>query len=721
MKLNDPDRILFGIEEIETIINIQSNADEILDQILKKSLHLFSCDRAWLFYPCDPNQSTFDVPYERTKPSFPGAKALNAPVPMTRDMADYCNRALSNSGYPEIDPPPDRTISNDIALKFNVKSLIFMALKPQNDDAWMFGMHHCAINHHWTDDEKYLFKTIGQRVTQLIENLIFIKQITESEQKYRQLVARDMTKRQKAEKGLKESEERFRNLMENVDAVAVQGYGLDGTTQYWNKASERLYGYTRQEAIGCSLLELIIPPEMRHDVAKEMRYMAESGRPIPSGELLLLHKDGSRVPVISHHVIVKVPGREPELFCLDIDITKRKEAEAERNKLQEQLNQAQKMEAVGRLAGGVAHDFNNMLGVILGYVELAFEKIDSSQELYSDLKEIQKAAQRSADLTKQLLTFARKQIIDPQVLDLNNTVENTLKMLHRLIGEDIDLSWLPAKPLWPVKIDPSQIDQILANLCVNARDAIGGVGKLTIETQMKTFDLPYCAGHAGFIPGDYVILAVTDNGCGMNKETLNNLFEPFFTTKDIGDGTGLGLAIIYGIVKQNNGFINVYSEPGQGTTFKIYLPRFHTSEKIQEEILPEKSALTGNETILLVEDEPAILKMTKMMLERKGYLVLSAATPADAIHIADAYVGKIHLLITDVVMPGMNGRDLAKKITAIFPEIKLLFMSGYAANAISHQGVLDDKIAFMQKPFSMNKLAEKIRRVIDEPPSIDQT
>jgi PAS domain S-box-containing protein len=691
MNFKNPDRILLAIEEIEAIFNRPSDAHEILDQILKKLLELFSCDRAWLLYPCNPDSPTFEVPYERTTPSFPGAKALNATVPMTRDIAENCNRALSNNGYPEINVPSDQKRSNDRALQFDIKSRIFMALKPKNDDAWLFGMHHCAINHHWNDDEKYLFKIIGQRITKLLENLILIKQTTESE-------------------------ERFRNVMENVDAVAVQGYGFDGTTQYWNKASEKLYGYTRQEAIGRSLLDLIIPPEMRDDIAEEMRKMAETGRPVPSGELLLMHKDGSRVPVISHHTIVDVPGRERELFCLDIDITERKQAAAEREKLQEQLNQAQKMEAVGRLAGGVAHDFNNMLGVILGYVEFAFEKIDSSQDLYSDLKEIQKAAQRSADLTKQLLTFARKQIVAPKVLDLNDTVDSMLKMLRRLIGEDINLLWLPAAQLWPIKIDPTQIDQILANLCVNARDAIAGVGKLTIETQIKTLGQTDDVRNTECIPGDYVMLSVTDNGCGMNKETLDNLFEPFFTTKEIGKGTGLGLATIYGIVKQNKGIINVYSEPGQGTTFKIYLPRFHTSEETQEKTLTEKPAPIGDETILLVEDEPAILEMTRRMLERKGYSVVPAATPADAISIADTYVGKIDLLMTDVVMPEMNGRDLAKKITAIFPEIKLLFMSGYSANVITQQGVLNDGVAFMQKPFSMNELAEKIRGILDDPP-----
>ncbi|WP_320040854.1 PAS domain S-box protein [uncultured Desulfobacter sp.] len=949
MNFNNPDRILFAIEEIEAIINIQSDADDVLDQILEKLLALFSCDRAWLFYPCNPDLPTFDVAYERTTPSFPGAKALNATVPMTRDMAQYCNRALNNNGCPETDPPAGKEMCNDIALQFDVKSMIFMALKPKNDDAWMFGMHHCESSHHWSDNEKYLYKIIGLRITRLIENLIFITQITESEKKYHQLfetisdavylisekgkivdanqgactcldrkkgdilqlhiddvdqkvsieqflsfwdevpfntpkrfetihktrngdlisvevigqkirfenatyyyaVAKDITERQKTEKFLQESEKRFRNLMENVDAVAVQGYGFDGTTQYWNKASEKLYGYTQQEAIGRSLLDLIIPPEMREIVIEEMHKMAKSGQPIPSGELLLKHKDGSQVPVISHHVIVEVPGCERELFCLDIDIserkraettlkqseekfrtlvntapfgiqltdlagkivysnpahhnirgygpdqligmnlwdltvdddhrdqimdyyqniitkepeptmyatrektkddreidvqitwdyirnendevtgiisiiediTERKKADAEREKLQKQLNQAQRMEAIGRLAGGVAHDFNNMLGVILGYVELAFEKIESSHDLYADLEEIQKAAERSADLTKQLLTFARKQIISPEVLDLNDAVDSMLKMLRRLIGEDIDLSWIPADSLWPVKIDPSQINQILANLCVNARDAIAGVGKLTIETQNKIFDQAYCAGHAGFMNGDYAMLAVTDNGCGMSKETLNNLFEPFFTTKNMGEGTGLGLAIIYGIVKQNNGFINVYSEPDQGTCFKIYLPRFQASEAedTREQTIPPKPVPTGTETILLVEDEPAILKMTRMMLERKGYSVLPADGPADAIRITNEHVGKIDLLMTDVVMPEMNGRDLAKKVTAVFPEIKLLFMSGYAAEVITHKGVLEDGVAFIQKPFSTNELAKKIRKVLDNSLNMNQT
>jgi PAS domain S-box-containing protein len=382
-------------------------------------------------------------------------------------------------------------------------------------------------------------------------------------------------------------------------------------------------------------------------------------------------------------------------------------------KMETQLNQAQKMESVGRLAGGVAHDFNNMLGVILGHTELALLKADEDNDLISDLNEIQKAAKRSADITKQLLAFARKQTISPRQLDLNDTVESMLNMLRRLIGEDIDLVWQPSAHLWPLKMDPTQIDQILANLCVNARDAIDGVGKLTIETGKKTYDEEYCKEHAGFIPGDFVLLAVSDNGCGMDKDILGNLFEPFFTTKEVGKGTGLGLATIYGIVKQNNGFINVYSEPGQGSTFKIYLPRLVADEDTEKAVPEKKASAGGTETILLVEDEPMILDMTTTMLEMSGYTVLAAASPDEAIRLAKDHTGKIHLLMSDVVMPEMNGRDLAGQITALYPGIRLLFMSGYTANVIAHHGVLDDGVAFIQKPFSMADMTEKVRELLD--------
>jgi len=391
----------------------------------------------------------------------------------------------------------------------------------------------------------------------------------------------------------------------------------------------------------------------------------------------------------------------------------RKRAEAEKEKLQAQLLQAQKMEAIGKLAGGIAHDFNNMLGVILGHVELALKKMEEDNSLHKTLNKIQEAALRSADLTRQLLAFARKQTISPRVLNLNDTVQGMLNLLLRVIGEDIDLAWEPGRNLSPVKMDPTQIDQILANLCVNARDAISGVGKITIETDHTVFDDAYCAGHIGFLPGEYVMLAVSDNGCGMNSETLSHLFEPFYTTKKLGKGTGLGLATVYGIVKQNNGFINVYSESGQGTTFKIYLPR-HAAHMDQEPQIPRPQALArGCETILLVEDEPMILEMTTTMLEELGYRVLPAPSPGESIRLAKEHPDQIHLLMTDVVMPEMNGRDLSMYLIKLYPDLKHLFMSGYTANVIAHQGVLDKGVAFIQKPFSLKDLAGMIRKVLD--------
>jgi signal transduction histidine kinase len=389
-------------------------------------------------------------------------------------------------------------------------------------------------------------------------------------------------------------------------------------------------------------------------------------------------------------------------------------SEKERAALEDQLHQAQKMEAVGRLAGGVAHDFNNMLGVIIGHAELALALINPTEPLYIDLQEIRKAAQRSADLTRQLLAFARRQTVSPKVLDLNDTVSGMLKMLGRLIGEDIDLAWRPGRDLRKVRIDPSQIDQILANMAVNARDAIAGVGKITIETGNVVLDDAYCAEHAEFVPGEFVLLAVSDTGAGMSREILAHLFEPFFTTKKMGRGTGLGLATVHGIVKQNGGFINVYSEPGRGTTFKIYLPAFEgETAKASAETAAGKRH-RGTETVLIVEDEKAILKLGRKILEQLGYKVLTANTPAQAIHMVRESSGDIHLLITDVVMPEMNGRDLAERLTSIKPGLKCLFMSGYTASVIAHQGVLDKGVCFIQKPFSVKALAGKVREVLEE-------
>ncbi len=522
--------------------------------------------------------------------------------------------------------------------------------------------------------------------------------------------------RKRAEKELHESEQKYKFLVENTNDIIWTFDHATMSYSFISTSAERILGYCADEIVGMTLDD-VFSPETKKQIMDGFSRVVRGDD--PTGRILMeaehKAKNDRRVWMEINAALQKDKLGNPVAFNgITRDITERKQAEAEREKLQAQLTQAQKMESVGRLAGGVAHDFNNMLSVILGNTEMAMENMAPDDPLHNNLSEIFSAAQHSANITRQLLAFARKQTIAPEVLDLNRTIKSMLKMLRRLIGEDIDLAWLPGANIWPVRMDPSQLDQILANLCVNARDAISDVGKITIETGTVTFDSAYCAEHPGFVAGDFVLLAVSDNGCGMDQETLANLFEPFFTTKDVDKGTGLGLATVYGIVKQNGGFINVYSEPGRGTTFKIYLPR----HRAKETPLPDKEAIRptarGHETILLVEDEPAILRMTTTMLERTGYKVLAAGTPGEAIALAYEHAGEIHLLMTDVVMPEMNGRDLARNLLTLYPNIKRLFMSGYTANVIAHHGVLEEGVHFIQKPFSKQDLAIKVREVLDE-------
>jgi len=395
-------------------------------------------------------------------------------------------------------------------------------------------------------------------------------------------------------------------------------------------------------------------------------------------------------------------------------IIKQRIAEKELESLQIQLIQAQKMESVGRLAGGVAHDYNNALSVVIGFTELTIEKVDPSSPIRSNLDEVLGAANRAANITRQLLAFARRQTIAPKIIDLNTNIEEMLKMLRHLIGEDIDLVWAPDQHLKPVKMDPSQIDQIMVNLCINARDAIDGIGKVTIETNNTVIDSAYCTLHSGFAPGKFVVLTVSDNGCGMEKDVQENIFEPFFTTKVMDEGTGLGLATVYGIVKQNNGFINVYSEPNQGTTLRIYLPQHEGKVHGTKKKRAEESPMAHGETVLLVEDDLALLKLSHKILNGLGYNVIPAMTPKEAIRLTKEYNDEIHLLVTDVIMPEMNGRELSEKLKTMYPDLKCVFMSGYTANVIAHHGVLDDGVRFIQKPFSKRDLAIIIKNTLDD-------
>ena len=519
---------------------------------------------------------------------------------------------------------------------------------------------------------------------------------------------RDITERVRSEHALRDVTRRLQGILD-FSPLLIAELDLHGRYLVANRVHRELMGV---EVEGKTLQDLL-PPAEAALYLREIAAVVES-RAARSVEVIIEFRGAPHCFDTVLFPLTDGQGAVTSVGGIAIDVTDRKNAADERERLESQLRQSQKMEAVGRLAGGVAHDFNNMLGVILGYTEMALTRLENDDELRSDLLQVQQAANRSADLTRQLLAFARKQTIAPKVLDLNDTVASILKMLRRLIGEDVGLLWKPGGNLWPVCIDPTQVDQILANLTVNARDAIRGVGKVTIETDCVAFDEAYCEQHPGFIPGEYVLLAVSDDGCGMDEETRTHVFEPFFTTKPQGQGTGLGLATVYGIVKQNEGFIYVYSEPGRGTAIRVYLPRFEAPPGFRQVKRENARVPTGTETVLLVEDETALLMLGARQLERLGYTVLAAASPTEALRIAGTFDGEIDLLITDVIMPEMDGRELWRQLDVLRPGIKTLFMSGYSADVIAHHGALDTGVHFLQKPFKVGSMAAKVREALGD-------
>jgi two-component system cell cycle sensor histidine kinase/response regulator CckA len=517
-------------------------------------------------------------------------------------------------------------------------------------------------------------------------------------------ISRNITERKHAEEFL-----RLTQFSLDSASDAVFWVGADAAFTYVNNAACRLLGYSREELL-CMTVHDVNPAYPKERWPKYWTELKQ--RKSLTFEASLRMKDGRSVPVEMTSNHLEFEGREFNCSFAH-NIAERKRAEKEKLMLGEQLRQSQKMEAIGRLAGGVAHDFNNILTVINGYSSILLKALASDDPKRKDLEQIEQAGQRAASLTSQLLAFSRKQIIQPTILDLNDVITEASKILRRLIGEDVDLITVIKPGLGRIKADPEQIQQILMNLAVNARDAMPEGGKLTIETANINIDESYIRMHAVARMGPYVMLAISDSGLGMDEETQAHIFEPFFTTKGPGKGTGLGLSTVYGIVKRAEGFIWVYSEPGRGTTFKIYFPR--VEGEIDKVLRYDKERVEprGTETILVVEDESPLRAFAARILRERGYSVIEASNGEEALHMAQESPEKIHLLLTDVVMPEMSGKALASHIVAMRPCTKVLYISGYTNEAIVHHGILDSDIAFLQKPFTDDELARKIREVID--------
>jgi len=511
------------------------------------------------------------------------------------------------------------------------------------------------------------------------------------------------TEKKRIEDALRESEERFNVFMNNSSVVAFMR-DVGGRYVYVNRAFEKYVGKRSTEILGKTPFE-IWPQEIAKALAEADKQVLAAGQPIEMYEKTALPGDEET----REWLTIKFPfhDRRQNVFVgsVSIDVTERKS-------LEEQLRQSQKMEAVGRLAGGIAHDFNNLLTIITGYCELLLNSSGVNEDQRGKIEEIKRAGDRAALLTRQLLAFSRKQVLAPRVLDLNVVIENLRKMIERLIGEDIEFVTVPSPKLDMVRADPGQVEQIIMNLVVNARDAMPHGGRLTIETANVELDEAYARAHRPSLPGHYVMIAVTDSGMGMDSETQKRIFEPFFTTKEQGKGTGLGLATVYGIVKQSGGFIWVYSEPGVGSSFKIYFPRVPGPMETLPADHIESGQLEGSETILVAEDEQSLRLLIKETLERHGYKVLVASDGKQALRMSSRFKGPIHLLIADVVMPQMGGRQLAGRLTASRSGIGVLYISGYTDDAIVHHGILDPNTAFLQKPFSPDSLARKVRMVL---------
>jgi len=675
-------RFLETMEQIDTVTRQASDLNKMMTDVLDVILDVFKCDRAWFLFPCDPTTDYFVVPMERTIPSFPGAAVIGKEIPIGTSEVQVLTMLLNSDGPLCFDPGSGMPVPEP-AQRFGARSQIMMTIYPKIGKPWLLGSHQCSHERIWTNDDQFLFNEIGHRLTDSLSSLLFMQNLQQSEERFREL---------------------FTNIRTGVAVYEAIDNGRDFKFNDFNKAGEQIESTKKEDVIGKRITE-VFPGVVEMGLVDTMKKVFETGQPIHHP--LSFYKD-KRISGWRENYVYKLSTGE--IVCVYNDITEHKNAEDEKKKLQEQLFQAQKMESIGRLAGSIAHDFNNILTGLMGFAELLqFKNPDISTREGKAADSILKGTERAASLTRQLLGFARGGKSEFKSLNLNEIIRDTIRLSENLFEKSIRIKMTFTENLLNIEADRNQLDQMLTNLIINARDAMPRGGELQLKTENVLIKLDFAKIIPGVKPGHYVKFTISDTGIGMSKEVQGKIFEPFFTTKAEGVGTGLGLATVYGIIKNHKGHIEVNSQPGMGATFSVYFPG---SDKPRQDEQAKGAIVSGEEAILVVDDEEGVRESVKLALEGFGYKVFSAANGIDAINLYKKNKGDIDLVLLDMIMPNMAGRETFFELKKLDSGVKVVLFSGYSKNEqaaeIINQGALD----FLQKPYRLHDLIDSIRKAL---------
>ncbi len=684
-----PRDIFDTLRKVNVAIAQARSSEEMLVNVLDAMLEIFECDRAWLLYPCALDADWFQIPMERTRPEFPGAGATKEHVPINAPIREIYRAALENDGPVQFGEDTNSPAA-EIMQQFQVRSQLLTAIHPKSDQPWLLGIHHCTAPRQY-DNWLEIFQAVGQRVADGLTAFI-------------------------ATDELRQSEARLRTLVDTApNAITVLDFKTGKFIEV-NPAGQRLFGHSREELLA-STGPLAFSPELQPNGQPSSALVRSLMQTALAGDISTFewqHVNAQGDVLLCEVSLTHFPHPSLDLLCGSItDITERKRKEEERLELETRLSHAQKMEAIGHLTGGLAHDFNNLLTVILGNLDVMEEDAKDPTFVVEQASKIRAAAERAGALTHRLLAFARRQALRPRVTDIGALLRGMDDLMRRTLGERVNVELVLGGGLWRSEVDPTQLESAILNLAINARDAMPRGGPLTIEASNARLDAEYASGHPEVKEGQYVLIAVTDNGAGMTREVLTHMFTPFFSTKGVKEGTGLGLAMVYGFVKQSGGHVKAYSEVGVGTTMKVYLPRSAQTLDAPDPMAATNTAHKGaGELILVVEDEESVLTLTLTLLEQLGYTTLSATTANAALLLLQQHP-EIDLLLSDMVLAGdQTGAELAATAHEFLPDLRVLYMSGYTENAIIHNGRLDPNVNLLEKPFTKRTLSLRLQEAL---------